>query len=207
MNPFSLGRWFGVPVSIEPTAILVLLWFALSGAERGAAALFDGVVLGIGVFVSILVHEYGHVFAAKAFRLAPQEVILHGFGGLTRFLYEPKPLQGIVFSAAGPLAGAVFGAGLLFVPGLPVIQHIGLLGIYWSILNLLPLYPLDGGHILRHFLALFTHPTKARIWAARLAIPGWVLIGIWAVASGDFWMLIIVVLSLMRVVPAAGITR
>lgn len=113
------------------------------------------------IFVSILVHELGHAFAGRRYGARP-EILLHGFGGLC---YLPEGdfsrKQNILVSLAGPAAGF----GLAFVsyvlllslqPQNPwVLTALGFslwINVVWTVLNLLPILPLDGGQVFRDIL-------------------------------------------------------
>lgn len=115
--------------------------------------------------VAVLIHELGHAFAAKSQgTTAPPQISLEGFAGLTRYRLQTPPgrLQSIFISFAGPLAGIVLG---LIVVGL---DQAGVFGgsllardfvrvsifttFIWSAFNLLPIVPLDGGHIMTDLL-------------------------------------------------------
>jgi stage IV sporulation protein FB len=204
MDRLPFGRWFGVPVFIEPFALVVLAFYALRDADSGGQALLHGTLLGLGVFASILVHELGHALAARFFKLHPLEIVLHGFGGLTRYALAARPWPGIFTTFAGPAAGLLLGVILLFVPNsVPVVGSLAVFNLFWSLVNLLPLFPLDGGHILAHGLALFMPEVRAYTWAARIAVPLWAAVGIWAVASLQIFVILIVFMSLQQVVPLA----
>src|SRR5262249_36296592 len=117
------------------------------------------VLVWIGVtFVSILVHELGHALVLKAFG-QPSHIVLHSFGGVTisqRRLDRAR-------RGAGGLAGAVGGALLLWPPGPPLdhsdwwyrqelwvrgaVTFTAYANLWWSVANLLPIRPLDGGNV------------------------------------------------------------
>jgi Zn-dependent protease len=155
-------RLAGVPVRITP-----LFWAA--GAILGIRyyADPDGGSLGYFVFwmaallIGLLVHELAHVFVGRLFGMKP-EVILYGLGGLTRGLDTVPGLGArLAVLLAGPLASAmiatlVFGLTLLPFPdtfrqwgwGTAIATGLFLLlriNFWWALVNLLPLWPLDGG--------------------------------------------------------------
>lgn len=159
---FSL---FGIPVRVIP-------WFWAAGVLLG----FDWVrdpdqgplllLIWLGVmFVSILVHELGHACFAALFGYPPS-ILLYQFGGVT--LYQPTQgyttPKAILITAAGPAFGlglgiaafvahAVFGIGLrlqnasaLWDAALYMLIEVN---FAWTILNVMPVLPLDGGQICR----------------------------------------------------------
>ncbi len=114
------------------------------------------------VFFSILLHELGHVFVGRFFG-SRGHIVLYSFGGLA---IGSKALanrwQRIAVSLAGPLIQlALWGvlyAALLYDPDLLLIQFrpaqravlfLLFINLYWPLLNLLPIWPLDGGQITR----------------------------------------------------------
>jgi Zn-dependent protease len=141
-----------IPITIQS-------WFWVMAALIGwlNSQSVIGILIWIGiVFVSVLFHEFGHAFTALAFR---QNVQIHlvALGGLTSYV-GPKlsfPKQFLIV-LNGPLAGI----GLFFIATLllnlpihpqllQVIQLIQVVNLFWSIVNLLPVLPLDGGQLLR----------------------------------------------------------
>lgn len=112
----------------------------------------------IAVFVSVLGHELGHAFAVRYFKGSPS-ITLHGMGGVVTYfdVYDSK--QKIIIAGAGPLFGAVMagvaGGFLLFpLPWLfgELVFALFWINTVWTIFNLLPIFPMDGGQILRESL-------------------------------------------------------
>lgn len=116
------------------------------------------------ILVSVLVHEGGHALAFTAFG-QPCRVELTAFGGVT---IPGRPKQGrgalktwkmVLVTLAGPAAGlALAGVALLLGGGLdPTPQNLYgyalsltvVLNLIWTIANLLPVMPLDGGQVIR----------------------------------------------------------
>jgi len=160
---FSL---FGIPVRVTP-------WFWLGGVLLGYGLLRDQergptlMLIWLGVmFVSILIHELGHACFAALFGYPPS-IMLYQFGGVT--LYQPmhaySTAKAILITAAGPAFGFVLAAAsliALYMVGSAVgfgqggttlwQEALGMsasINIFWTILNLMPVLPLDGGQICR----------------------------------------------------------
>jgi Zn-dependent protease len=175
----SRGEWrfhiFDVPVRVHP-------WFWLTVLFMGASEDVGSTLIWAAVcFISILVHELGHVAAFRFFGVR-SDAVLYGFGGLA---IPESDVRGtfarIAVSAAGPVAGFCLAAvavacalasGAQLHPGFSTIvipsltawvPRGGLYGnilmsdllyvnICWGLMNLLPVYPLDGGQVARAFL-------------------------------------------------------
>jgi Zn-dependent protease len=148
---------FGFPVTVQ-----WLFWVVLAvlgpinalGQPGGLMRL--GLWVGIG-FVSILWHELGHCFFQRKYGATP-EIQLYGGGGLAiahggRFTRA----QSLIVAAAGPAFGLMLWAVSErffhhFPPKSPALVRASLylwqINLFWSLINLLPVLPLDGGRIL-----------------------------------------------------------
>lgn len=158
-------RVLGIPVRLSFSFFVVTL---VLGAGAGSAERI-GIWLAV-VFVSILWHELGHAVVALALGHRP-EIELGTMGGLTRWSPDatPSPGQELLTSLAGPLAGfllggAVFLATLCWPPAAgtalaDAVRQATWVNLGWGALNLLPLLPYDGGHVLR---AILDTTTKGR---------------------------------------------
>lgn len=150
---------FGTPVRIEPTFFLIAFYLALNERTVGLMVAWVAVL-----FVGILVHEMGHAFAFHRFGSAAS-VVLWGFGGLTMGAAQP-PRRSVVVSLAGPLTGLVVlglpawwlrESGTITDPtALDVVDMVVFVNVFWSLVNLLPVLPLDGGNIARDVITLVT---------------------------------------------------
>lgn len=206
-----LGRIFGFPLSLDFTALVVLGLFVLGGASRGPSQAGFGLALAGLVFGSILVHELGHAFAARRFQLGEIDITLHGFGGLTRFKRAPGPKQGLLVTLAGPFAGLAAGVVALvatfFVTTGPagwLLAEAARINLLWSVFNLLPMYPLDGGSVLFHTLSLGRRdPRDAMLWTARVGVVVAVGVGYVAWRLDYLFVVLVCVMSLFRSLPAA----
>ncbi|MFO0593363.1 MAG: hypothetical protein U0441_37825 [Polyangiaceae bacterium] len=167
-------RLFGVDVEIQVGFWInaVLIGYLSFGAEDPRLLLlFVPIIL-----VSILMHEYGHAFAVMRHGIEPS-IALHSMGGRTMW-QSPRPLtrpQRIIISLAGPAANLLI-AGLAFgymeyfpqsfhrLPryALAAVWISGTSNLWWGIFNLIPVLPLDGGHVLEHALG----PKRIRLTAS-----------------------------------------
>jgi Zn-dependent protease len=158
MVRFSL---FGIPVVIQPWfwVSLAIIGGALDAASSGAFLVVSLFVLAGGI--SILVHELGHALTIRAFG-APSAITLHAFGG---FATHPPGVFGrgreFIVSGAGPALQILLGVAAWLVlahlklPTLPAVvfvENLRDVSIFWAVLNLVPVVPLDGGQMLSAML-------------------------------------------------------
>ncbi|MBN9122380.1 MAG: hypothetical protein J0I06_25105 [Planctomycetes bacterium] len=165
-TPYDLRfRCLGFPVRVHPWFWIVTLLLNGDGLLRiGPEYLFMWVAV---VFVSILVHELGHALAFRRFG-TDADIVLYAFGGLAVPTGTvPGRWRRIAVSLAGPgagfiLYGIVYGSnaalGWATAPnGRPtnglelafLYRQLVWVNLYWGVLNLLPVFPLDGGQVSR----------------------------------------------------------
>lgn len=163
-TPFDLTfRVFGFPVRVHPGFWLISAMLGWNGNSPNAGAFL---LMWIAVmFVSIVIHELGHTFAYRVFG-GDGRIWLYWFGGLAISQSAPRsPVKRIVIALAGPgagfvLAGIVFGtnAALDWEAGSMFARFFYLqmmwVNVGWGLINLLPVYPLDGGQVCREVCVL-----------------------------------------------------
>lgn len=135
----------------------------LSGADP-ATFWIMGVAGAVGVFLSIVFHEFWHSYIARRFGLDMKGITLFLFGGVAEMGDEPpSPKAEFFLALAGPVSSVVLAAlmlGLSVVirgpgpatPATEILRYLGWLNIILAGFNLLPAYPLDGGRVLRAVL-------------------------------------------------------
>ncbi|MDB6081777.1 MAG: hypothetical protein JWO53_1049 [Chlamydiia bacterium] len=118
-----------------------------------------GIFFWVGViFVSVLVHESGHAVVSRFWK-QPVRIELGAFGGATirEGVAHLAPLKEFLIVMMGPLFGFAFAVFAwlfsFFLPALPPVAHESLMlisraNIFWSLLNLCPVFPLDGGRMM-----------------------------------------------------------
>lgn len=193
-------RIFGVPIRIEPFFVIVALVLGIRIEQFWLILVW--VVL---VFVSVLVHELGHAFV---YRMLGQRsaVVLHGFGGFTVPAGGGRRVLSRGKSIAVSVAGVVAQLVLLYLPArallnsdwalqevsgwdpsatwdfnwYPVLYYAAFINLWWAVFNMLPLRPLDGGHVAEELVGFER--------ACRLGVAAGIVGGLWALWRGWFFM-------------------
>ena len=181
---FSVTR---IPVRVHP--IFWLTAAILSWHDRELGKTLLGVLC---VFATVLIHELGHAIVTR--RLGYRsEIVLEMFGGYAT-TKSHSHWGNIAVAAAGPTAGLLLFAalkGLLLTSARSAIadseilrflvDELVLLNWAWSLMNLIPVLPLDGGQIARELLALKRPldywPTTLKLSiGVAIGVAGWALI-------------------------------
>lgn len=177
----SLGTWFGTEVRIHLTFLLLLSFFGWQTAQYGgAAAAVDMMLLILAMFTCVLLHEFGHVLAAKRYGIRTPDITLLPIGGLARLERMPRdPVQELIVALAGPAVNVVIVIVLFTWRGFAVStpSEMGLMQgsfsgrlMIWNVFmiafNMIPAFPMDGGRVLRALLAMFLDYVQATRIAA-----------------------------------------
>lgn len=143
-----------IPIAIYPT---FWLFAGLIGYLNSMS--FIGTLIWVAIiFVSVLFHEYGHALTALLFGQNPR-IELVALGGLTYHNGQKLPFWKQFFIILnGPIFGfalAIIATILLQVPALSqgmsgsILSLTRIVNLFWTVVNLLPVMPLDGGQLLR----------------------------------------------------------
>lgn len=180
---FTVG---GHTVYLEPLFLLLVGFFALSGVTS-LSTLMSGLLWAPVLFVGVLWHEFGHAIAIKKFGYGPSTIVLQGMGGVTiNRRHNTPPGKAAAISVAGPVfsfsLAIVFGVAYYFYPGKDLLAQFFMLmsfaNLFWGAFNLLPIAPLDGGHITLHGLRAKFPERKAYLYSAYSSLVVLVLIAI-----------------------------
>ena len=159
----KLFEVFGIRINVHITFIILpMIFFATGGIK--------GLFLIIAVFALVTVHELSHSLVAKKYGVVVKEITLLPIGGIASMGSIPeKPQQEFEISIAGPLFNIligmffflplynILGPRVLFSPSLETwpqtVAYLFWINLALAVFNLLPAFPMDGGRILRSFLA------------------------------------------------------
>lgn len=158
MLRFSL---FGFPILIH-----WMFWLntALMGGalDANTPEQFRGLLAWVvAVLLSILIHELGHALTMRNFGDRRVGIVLYAFGGLAQGSQHRTRNQDLLISAAGPglqiLAGLAVGWSITLWPPTSLwlrqmLDGFTVVSIFWALLNLVPVLPLDGGRLCQAYL-------------------------------------------------------
>lgn len=201
---FEIGRIAGLPVIIDASFILLIVLWGQSYFTSGNTQLMSaGLVIVIGLALSILIHELAHAVVGHHLGVEPSHVELNGIGGLC---YWASPMRReawprIAISLAGPFSNLALYylfkelgsfdalAGNRMLRG--VCATLSATNFLLFVFNMLPAYPLDGGKALEALIGPFVGEYNAiRVIACiGLAVTAWLVYR--AVQGPDMFMLLI----------------
>ncbi len=174
----------GTSVRIHLTFFLLLAWFGISSwMQGGPAAAIDSLIFILLLFGCVVLHEFGHVFAARRYGIRTPDVTVLPIGGLARLERMPeKPGEEFVVAIAGPLVNVVIALVLIVFLGASfnlsdmaeiekasssLTARLAAANVALVLFNLIPAFPMDGGRVLRALLATRFSYVRATQIAAR----------------------------------------
>jgi Zn-dependent protease len=182
---FKLFDVAGTAVRVHFTFFLLLAWIgAVSWARGGPGEAIDGIVFILLLFACVVLHEFGHIVAARRYGIRTPDVTLLPIGGVASLERMPeKPSQEIVVALAGPAVNLVIALVLIVVLGArfdltqvaqleqaqtTLVGRMAAANVALLVFNLIPAFPMDGGRVLRALLATGLGYTRATRVAASI---------------------------------------
>lgn len=211
----KLGSLFGISVYIHPTFWILPFFYLLSNLRE--ISLFHSIlelILLFMVFFCVILHEFGHALAARAFGIQTRDITIYPIGGVARLeRMSEDPFEELIIALAGPCVNLVLLFLLLpiciyFSPTLFDFENLtppnslsGSLGHYLKMLmfsnlglllfNLLPIFPMDGGRVLRALLNLALGFTNATVISVRIGNLGAIMLLFFGIFSYQFFLIIL----------------
>ncbi|MBU3967679.1 MAG: site-2 protease family protein [Euryarchaeota archaeon] len=202
---FQIGRIIGIPIKLHITFLLILpvfVWnFAINPSPFGFSdqdttlRYVLSLAMAVSLFVCVILHELGHSYIAKKHGTKIQSITLFLFGGVSALEEIPRdPKTELKMALAGP--GVSFLISILFMgiyllfkspddsfiqindPYMRLFWMISIINIMLGIFNLLPAFPMDGGRVLRAWLAQRTTYIRATREAAGIGKMFAIIMGI-----------------------------
>jgi len=170
-SSFQLARVFGIPIRLDLSLLFLMGWIWLDALQSGSSiltAFFIGGVYAALLLFSIVLHELGHSLVSMRFGCRVRAITLMLIGGRAELSHIPtKPIHELAVAIAGPLVsltlwlGSDLGMTFLSARQTGFLNEL-LIGVLWMLsrmncclfwFNLIPAFPMDGGRVLRAFLA------------------------------------------------------
>lgn len=213
------GRFLGVELRIHLTFLFLLLFVLLSEPlNLGTTGVARGLALVAIIFGSVILHEMGHAIVARRSGIPVRGIMLLPIGGIT--LMDPQdhmdsiknPARETRIAIAGPvvniLLALVFGAIMLgrahpvdllskpWITTTALARSFFWTNVFMFAFNLLPAFPMDGGRVLRAWLARkmeFQQATRRAVTVGHIFAAVFMLLGVvsstWLMVVGLFMFL------------------
>ncbi|MBD1842029.1 site-2 protease family protein [Cyanobacteria bacterium FACHB-63] len=165
---WRVGSLFGIPLLIDPSWFVILVFVTLSNALRwqyrypdwgSPIAWGTGFAMALLLFASVLLHELGHSLVAKLQGIRVQSITLFFFGGIAAIAQEPKtPGKAFQVAIAGPAVSfslfLLLTLVALLIPNaeMPLgvlFRDLAAINLVLTLFNMIPGLPLDGGQVLK----------------------------------------------------------
>jgi Zn-dependent protease len=209
----QIGKIMGIPIRLHITFLLILPVFAyifainpprfgFSDVEPTSLRYVLSLSAAVSLFVCVLLHELGHSYVAKKHGTNIQSITLFLFGGVSSMEEIPRnPKIELKMALAGPGVSALIGAVLIMIyelfkidgsdSYLRLVWLVGYINIILCIFNLIPAFPMDGGRVLRAWLAGRMSYIRATHTAAGIGKMFAIFMGIFGLLIASFWLILI----------------
>jgi Zn-dependent protease len=183
---WKLGRFAGIDVYVHATFLLLIGWVGYSHwlEHRNWGEVLNGILFILALFGCVVLHEYGHALTARKYGIRTRDITLYPIGGVARLERMPdKPIEELWVALMGPAVNVVIAAGLfaylyltsslvplneLTVASGNFLERLMAVNISLVLFNLIPAFPMDGGRVLRAFLAMRMDYVRATQTAANV---------------------------------------
>lgn len=206
-----LFRFSGIDVFLHWSWFLVAVYEIQSRAGSYSSVTWN-VIEYLALFLIVLLHEFGHALACRQVGGKADRIVLWPLGGVAYVDPPPRPGATLWSIAAGPLVNValapvlyallVFARSSGWMISLPdvykLVRAVFAIDVGLLVFNILPIYPLDGGQILRSLLWFVMGRARSLMVATILGLVGVAGFIIWAFVSRDLWLAAIAVFMLMN---------
>ncbi len=202
---FRIATVRGIPILINITLILIIPLFAYVfsvtlppfGFGNVANSFVYGALAGVMIFVFVLLHELGHSLLALRYGIEVESITLYLIGGVSAIKIPRDPKIEFKTALIGPVVslglGAIFLSLSFFVnatvPNL-FLQNFAYMNLVLGGFNILPAFPMDGGRVLRAWLALRRPYLQATHTAVQIGKVFAIVMGIVGVLASPFLIII-----------------
>jgi stage IV sporulation protein FB len=225
MGSVPLGTWFGIRVRMHASMIIVIAFTLLFAETRGGLGAKNAITSMTILFLSVLLHEFGHCFGARIMGGEAREILMWPLGGLAFTEPPHRPWPSFVTTAAGPLVNvsicvitgvaiAVLNRSPAAIPWFPLREGLRsyvphdwtTYYIWWVFLVnyallafnlLLVFYPFDGGRMVQELLWFKFGYYKSMRFATVVGMIGASFVAAFGLATWSLMLVLIAVFGFM----------
>ncbi len=168
--------WNKIPVCINPWFWVIIFFIGWNDNAK----LISNFNFIFCLFFSVLIHELGHAITAFYFGATDARIILYGMGGVTTSNVKLIRKEFIIELLCGPGAGfvlCVFSYLILKFSGINEVSaffsmtlaYLVNINLLWGLLNLIPVFPLDGGQIMKELISI-KRPWESQILTFKISM-------------------------------------
>ncbi len=210
-NSIRLFRFNGIDLSLHWSWFLVAI-YEISGRQKAYSSITWNVLEYLALFLIVMLHEFGHALACRQVGGVANQIVLWPLGGVAYVNPPQRPGAFLWSIAAGPLVNLalvpilkVLGA-LMRSHGLAqempntflLLRSVAFINLGLLIFNMLPIYPLDGGQILRSLLWFVMGRARSLIAATIIGFLGVTGLIVLAVRFQSVWFGVLSVFILLN---------
>jgi Zn-dependent protease len=206
-----LFRFSGIDVFLHWSWFVVAM-FEINGRAKSYSSITWNVLEYLALFLIVMLHEFGHALACRQVGGTANQIVLWPLGGVAYVNPPQRPGATLWSIAAGPLVNVAFLVILALLGALnrttgwadaipnahPFIRTLAIMNLGLLIFNLLPVYPLDGGQILRSLLWFMVGRARSLMVATVIGFVGVAGLIILAVWTQSVWFGVIAAFILMN---------
>ena len=206
-----LFRFAGIDVFLHWSWFLVALYEIESRAGRYSSITWNAIEY-LALFLIVLLHEFGHALACRQVGGTADRIVLWPLGGVAYVNPPPRPGATLWSIAAGPLVNVAFLIIFMVfgytnratgwadaIPNLhPFLHMVAIINLVLLVFNLLPIYPLDGGKILRSLLWFVLGRARSLMVATVIGFGGVAAMILFALWLRSAWYGVMAVFILMN---------
>jgi Zn-dependent protease len=206
-----LFRFSGIDVFLHWSWFVVAM-FEINGRAKSYSSITWNVLEYLALFLIVMLHEFGHALACRQVGGTANQIVLWPLGGVAYVNPPQRPGATLWSIAAGPLVNVAFLVILAMLGALnrttgwadaipnahPFIRTLAIMNLGLLIFNLLPIYPLDGGQILRSLLWYVVGRARSLMVATVIGFAGVAGLIILAVWMQSVWVGLIAAFILMN---------
>lgn len=205
-NSFRIFSYSGIDVLLHWSWFLAAIYDVETRSGLYSSIAWN-VLEYLALFVIVTLHEFGHALACRQVGGRANRILLWPFGGVAYVDPPPRPGATLWSIAAGPLVNLAL-MPILFISksvalssGLPashrdaflLLLTISRINSLLLVFNILPVYPLDGGQILRSLLWFVLGRARSLMAAAVFGLLGVAGFIVWAISQQNMWLGLIAV--------------